>query len=139
MSDTTVAPETIRVFLSYSLADVRVAGEVIDLLREGVSDLEVWTPDMFVKPGDDWSRNIREALHDCDAVVFLVTRHSASSTNVGIELGAAWGLGKRIVAIKAEDEIDLPVQVRGIQYVALTELRKHPRRLAGVLRRSARR
>ncbi|MBI3465378.1 MAG: toll/interleukin-1 receptor domain-containing protein [Planctomycetes bacterium] len=136
MPETTAAEETVHVFLSYAFADAKTAGEVMNLLRASVSEIEIWTPDSFAKPGKDWSKSIREALRDCDAVVLLLNQQSAKSANVGIELGAAWGLGKRIVAITTEEKTVLPFELQGVQYISLAELRKSPRRLGASLRRA---
>lgn len=135
MSQTATVPST-RAFLAYSNADAQTAGEVTDLLKRIIPDIEIWTPDSFVKPGTDWSQSVREALHDCDLFVLLLSPQSASSPNLRFELGAAWGLGKNIVAITTDEKVALPVDVQGVPYLSLDELRKRPGRLASLMRKS---
>ena len=135
MSQTAAVPST-RAFLAYSFADAQIAGEVTHLLKRIIRDIEIWTPDSFVKPGTDWSQSVREALHDCDLFVLLLSPGSATSPNLRFELGAAWGLRKNIVAITTNENVALPVDVQGVPYLSLDEVRKGPDRLANLIRKS---
>ena len=52
-----------------------------------------------VESGDHIHESIRDSIRDCDEFMVLLTRRSASRAWVLIEMGAAWVLRKRVVAV----------------------------------------
>ena len=100
-----------RVFISYSRQDREFAEWIKDALtRAGigayldVSDLE---------PGADFASAIRDAIQTADAVVAILS-DSPIAGNVGLEIGIAAGLGKRVVAVLAPGKKLDPILLRSI-------------------------
>jgi hypothetical protein len=88
-----------NVFFSYTRADAGLAKEIADQLRaHGVTAPLLADA---VKPGDAWAEWLRSALEASDAVVLLLSDASFNSPDVMGELGAAWALGKRILALRS--------------------------------------
>ncbi len=52
-----------------------------------------------IEAGDSIHEEIRHNLKQCDELMVLLSPHSIDRPWVLIEIGAAWGLGKRIVVI----------------------------------------
>jgi hypothetical protein len=90
-------PRPVRVFLSHSDVDMVAARKLRNLLvyRENA---EVFTAD-DLNAGEDWLSKLREMLTSADVVVALLTPDSVRSNFVLHEIGAAWGLGKRIFPV----------------------------------------
>ena len=78
-------------------------------------DVPYWDP-LEVRPGRSLRDQLREAVEQCCACVFVATRKSVESSWCGAELGAFWGAGKPIIVYLAEAsmaEDELPPIVRG--------------------------
>lgn len=87
------------VFLSYSHADadrkwMRAFAESLE--RRGV---QVWFDEFKVRPGQSLRETIEDGLRGSDVLVPLITPHSVRSAYLFFEIGAAVGMGKRVVAI----------------------------------------
>src|SRR3954447_9669066 len=91
-----------HLFLSYSRQDA-------DALRELSRALEsaghsVWWDVRSLQTGADWQRALRAGIVDSDAVVLLLSTHSAASEWVGRELEIA----------RAQHKAILPVRIDGL-------------------------
>lgn len=60
-----------KVFLSYSHADSRLAVRVSNALQQ--SGMQVWAPDLNLLPGDNWAAELGRALEESNAMVVLLT------------------------------------------------------------------
>jgi CheY-like chemotaxis protein len=83
--------------------------------RLAQDDVPYWDP-LEVRPGRSLRDQLREAVEQCCACVFVATRKSVESSWCGAELGAFWGAGKPIIVYLAEasmTEDELPPIVRG--------------------------
>ncbi len=69
-----------RVFISYAHADRRAAQQLAEGLR--AESLEVWIDTEAVEPGENWQRQVADALDRSDAMVVLLTPHSVESESV---------------------------------------------------------
>ncbi len=107
-----------KVFLSYARGDETAAQELRAELRD--VDLAGWMDESDIASGDVISQKIKEALESASVVVVLLSERSLKSPWVQFELGAAFGLGKRIVPVfigRKGGEQSLPDLLRGTMYL----------------------
>lgn len=84
------------VFLSYARRDAELAESIADALKQrGV----VTRMELDIKPGDNFETNLRESLNSADSFVVVLSPTASQSANTMFELGAAYALGKPIIAI----------------------------------------
>jgi hypothetical protein len=106
-----------KVFISHSVADADWARSFAKALKDrGVA---VWFDEFEVQPGEPWREALENGLRSSDVLVTLLDRESSSRPNLYFELGAAIGMGKRVVPIVPKD-IDpsiLPLDVRLRRYL----------------------
>jgi len=101
-----------RVFISYARRDADWARSFAQALKQrGVS---VWFDEFDVRPGESWRDALEWALRNSDVLVALWDPEYASKPNVFFELGAAIGMGKKVVSIvpKDLDPASLPFDLR---------------------------
>jgi nucleoside 2-deoxyribosyltransferase len=103
-----------RVFVSYSHKEADWAREFAQAL--GQRGLQVWIDQLAVKAGESIREAIEKGLRESDVFVTLIDPSSLSSPSLFFELGAAIGMGKRVVAIVPEDfdpsQLPLPLRAR---------------------------
>lgn len=89
------------VFISHSARDQWVARQMTNVIEHRCRRYGVKTflDEKDLESGDHIPESIRESVRSCDEFLVLLTRRSATRTWVLVEMGAAWGLRKRIVAI----------------------------------------
>ena len=104
-------------------SDQAVADQLFRTLRP--MPVEVWSDDQL-RAGDDWSDVLRSRIRESDYFVLLLTPKTLESSWVHQELGAAWALGKRIVAVVSDRRLldKLPVDLAGVPTVAISEMDK---------------
>jgi hypothetical protein len=105
------------VFISHSAGDADWARSFAQALKErGVS---VWFDEFDVRPGESVRDALEAGLRSSDVLVALLDANSPSRANLFFELGAALGMGKRVVAIvpKDLDPSVLPLDVRLRRYL----------------------
>lgn len=89
-----------NLFLSYSRGDFAKAKALAEeLKRRGVS---VFLDAEELAPGVSVAKTLDRALRKSDAIVMFVGSDAAQSSWLMFEMGAAIGMGKRIVPIVAE-------------------------------------
>ena len=106
-----------RVFLSYSRRDADWARSFAEALKQrGVS---VWFDEFDVKPGEPLRDALESGLRNSDVLVALLDPQYPSKPAAFFELGAAIGMGKKVVSIvpKDVDPTSLPLNVRLRRYV----------------------
>jgi hypothetical protein len=105
------------VFISHSPGDSDWARSFARALKErGVT---VWFDEFDVRPGESVRDALEAGLRGSDVLVPLLDAESSSAPNLFFELGAALGMGKRIVPIVPKD-LDpkvLPLDVRLRRYL----------------------
>jgi hypothetical protein len=105
------------VFISHSAGDADWARSFARALKErGVT---VWFDEFDVRPGESVRDAVEAGLRSSDVLVALLDADSSSKPNLFFELGAALGMGKRVVAIVPKD-LDpgaLPLDVRLRRYL----------------------
>jgi len=106
-----------QVFISHSARDADWARSFAQALKErGVS---VWFDEFDVRPGESVRDALEAGLRGSDVLVALLDAESASKPNLFFEIGAAIGMGKRVVPIvpKDLDPSALPLDVRLRRYL----------------------
>lgn len=105
-----------RVFISYAQEDSEWKKKFEKvLINHGIG---VWDTDK-IRPGDNWREEIEKELRESDIIVTLIDKNNVKSPWVFFELGAAIGMGKKVVAIISKDlEISqLPQELRLRSYL----------------------
>jgi hypothetical protein len=113
-----------NVFLSYSHEDKVLARQIADALRD--AGFSVWRDEDHIRPGIDLAYAIQEALTHADAVVFLMSKEWASSTNATLEV--AWAVGRevrdepiRIIPVLTEKGVRPPPYLAGYAYLDIAD------------------
>ncbi len=104
------------VFVSYSRSDRLVAELLLQHLRYvGVT---VWMDKSNLAAGEAISQSIRNALAHSDAVVVVVSEQSLRSKWVQFEIGAAIGLGKKLLPVVVTDVGEaMPEFLQNVQWL----------------------
>lgn len=105
------------VFISHSAEDVDWARSFAQALKE--RGVKVWFDEFDVRPGESVRDAIEAGLRSSDVLVALLDAQSPAKPNLFFELGAAIGMGKKVVAIAPKD-LDtnvLPLDVRLRRYL----------------------
>jgi hypothetical protein len=98
-----------HVFVSHGKADSWVASQLALRIREcGPS---TFLDETDIAKGDSFKKRIYEEIEKCTELIALFTPWSINRNWVWIEIGAAWGQGKRVLAVLYEvTESDLKDQ-----------------------------
>ena len=102
-----------KVFISHSFEDQEEFRNLSSTFR--AAEIDVWDPDELLA-GSPLSDQLRVAIEDCVACIFLATKRSIQSQWCLAELGAFWGTGKKVVIYLADRDLeskDLPPQFHG--------------------------
>jgi hypothetical protein len=112
-----------NVFISHSREDQPLVERVERGLTFG-GRVRVLTDRKMVSAGQPWRTELRRALETTDVFVVIGSPASARSDFVLQELGGAWALGKPIVIVTPEGEVEWapPIEPSAYTRVALTEL-----------------
>jgi hypothetical protein len=86
-----------RVFVSHGSDDRWIAGQIAQCLRDLGAD--TFLDETSIPKGANFKRIIHKEIAQSDEVVALFTPWSAKRSWVWIEMGAAWGQDKPIVAV----------------------------------------
>jgi len=119
-----------RIFISHSSADNATAVALRDWLTgEGWDDVFLdLDPDRGIKAGEQWEEALKQAVHRCMAVLFLVSRNWLASEWCRDEFRLARLLGKRLFAVLVEEIPigELPAfMTRDWQLVNIAEIEKN--------------
>lgn len=121
--------EDIRIFLSYTKADVERADEIYDWLTQKGS--VIWKDDKSIVPGQNWDHEIKKALDKAQLVLVLISNNSVSKRGyVQREIKAALDklLEKLIddiyiIPILLDDDAIVPDILSSIHYVKYSDPR----------------
>jgi TIR domain len=123
----TAAPlkQAFNVFISYSREDQPLVERIERGLTFG-GHVRVLTGHRSLSAGQRWRTEHRRALEMSDVFIVIGSPASAGSNFVLPELGGAWALGKPIVIVTPEGEVEWapPIEPSAYRRVALTELEK---------------
>lgn len=121
MSEETQQPAN-QVFISYASADKGVARRLVDELKE--RGLNVWFDECEIKPGDDFSKAIREGIENSRYCIVLLSRSTAASKPwVSKEWAAiqqrSWRRPDFLICPVRLEDIDTPAFLRKWQSLKL--------------------
>lgn len=123
----TAAPlkQAFNVFISHSREDQPLVERIERGLTFG-GRVRVLTDRRMLSVGQRWRDELRRALETTDVFIVIGSPASARSDFVLQELGGAWALGKPIVIVTPEGEVEWapPIEPAAYKRVALTELEK---------------
>jgi TIR domain len=113
-----------NVFISHAREDQPLVERIVRGLTFG-GRVRVHT-DRMLPAGEDWRSELRRALETTQVFIVIGSPASARSDLVLQELGGAWALGKPIVIVTPEGEVEWapPIEPSAYRRVALTELEK---------------
>jgi hypothetical protein len=106
-----------QIFISYSHKDASWARSFAKALSK--RGLEVWFDEFRVKAGESLRDALESGLRSSDVFVTLIDAEHPNKPNLFFELGAAIGMGKRVVAIVPKDfpAAALPTELRFRKYL----------------------
>ena len=110
-----------RVFLSHAEEDAETTDQVRrTLMRSGIT---TWTYRSDIEYGSDFEAAIRRGVKEADNVLLLLSSHALKSKYCQQEIDLALTLNKRLIIMLAGavDETDIPVALRNLQYIDLTD------------------
>jgi hypothetical protein len=98
----------IRIFVSHASKDMAFAQAIVKCIEDCIEVPENTIRCTSVSgykllPGDDSDKVLLKNIEQCSVVIGLITQESLKSGYVIMELGAAWGLGKRTCAVVSEN------------------------------------
>ena len=111
------------IFISFASDDENYALEIGEKLKR--KNIKFFIAPKSLKSGDLFKEKIREEILGCSELFLLVTSHSLQSEWVISEYGAAWALGKRIVPILLDCNLEmLPSKLADLQARDFKEIDK---------------
>jgi TIR domain len=89
------------VFVSHSTKDKWIARQIADLIeRRGKRyGIKVFLDERDIGIGDSIPETIRKNIRECKEFLVFLSRNSKDRPWVLVEISAAWGQGKRIIAV----------------------------------------
>ena len=91
------APAALRVFLSYSRADVDFADQLDEVLQQ--QGFEVTLDRHSIAGAEDWKTRLGDLIREADTIVFVLSPDSAGSPICTWEIEEAVRQGKRIIPV----------------------------------------
>ena len=110
-----------KVFISYAQHDQEWVHQLTEeLSKKGVN---VWIAEKEIAIGESIEDKLEEGLRSSGSIVFVLGPESVHSYNLFFELGAALGMGKRVIAIvnKEVGFADIPGPIRLRKYVLMDD------------------
>ncbi len=124
-----------KVFVSHGSKDAWVAGQMAKEVR-GAGAL-TFLDETDIPKGDNFKQRIQGEIAESDELIALFTPWSAKRAWVWVEMGAAWGQGKPVVAAfygmvvaDLEDSGQGKAILEDINVMQLEEFEKYARELA---------
>ena len=108
-----------EIFISHSERDTDWARSFAQSLKQRGVTVWIDALDENVMPGESWPERLETGLRGSDVLVALFDAESSSKPNLLIELGAALGMGKRVVPIvpRGMDPSALPLNLHLRRYL----------------------
>lgn len=115
---------TVRLFLSYAVADAAEALKLRNLLSQS-PNLRIFTRDLL-SAGENWESRLKSEISECDIFLFFLTQNSLASSWVLQELGAAWAIEKPIIPIVTHPALfsKIPVALSHQQFIDIKDIEK---------------
>src|SRR5215471_2954474 len=101
--------------LSYASVDAdRVLGLRDSLAARGV---HVWMDRTDILPGANWQKSIESAIRECAVLLVVISHGSASSSEVEAEWTLALSLGKKVIPVVVDSDVEIPFRLATLQYL----------------------
>lgn len=115
-----------KIFISHSTRNKELVRNFVDFLQVGmgIAREEIfYTSQPGILPtGEDFINNIKRAMLDCEAVIFIITEEYMRSAFCMAELGAAWGLSKKVYPLLLIDIAKIEnTPIKGLQVLMLNK------------------
>lgn len=101
------------IFISHSTRDISIARRLVKKLKQGGK--KVWIAEDEVKPGDNLTRRINDAIEQCEVFILCWSENARSSIWVEQEWTAA--LNDRRLIPCLLDETPLPIILRNRYHI----------------------
>jgi hypothetical protein len=141
MTQAPQATENYLVFISHSTKDRWIARQMANLIEERGRNygIKTFLDEKDIEGGESIHESIRRSIQECSEFLALLSRYSIDRPWVLIEIGAAWGLEKQIIAIidkiAPEEMPDILTPYKAIDLNSFDEyLEQLIKRAKGVLR-----
>ncbi|HEX2905906.1 MAG TPA: toll/interleukin-1 receptor domain-containing protein, partial [Phototrophicaceae bacterium] len=112
ISDYLLARTTAPIFISYSRANTEFASNLTEKLV--TLQFHAWRDRHELAGGDDWWRQIQEAIEAADTMVLCMSPHALASKFIADEWHHARRMGKRVIPVVAE-AVDFDIVPRWMQ------------------------
>ena len=109
-----------HLFISYSRRDTDVVNQLVNQLE--TAGYETWIDLEGIRGGDQWRRQIVEAVESADVFILALSKDSVTSINVRKELDLAEGKGLRVIPVEIKSvaiPAELKYQLVGLQRIDL--------------------
>ena len=94
----------LKVFISHSSRDASFVTLIVELLKTSTlkeDEIRCTSVDGYGVPtGERVAELLRRDIETCDIIIAVLTKDALKSLHVLLELGAGWGLEKRLVPIR---------------------------------------
>lgn len=109
-------------FISYSAVEARpFAQQLCTELEAGAPPFRTWFDRRDLRPGDDWDRQVSDAITGCAGLLFVMTPDSVDDLSVcKPEWSRALKCKKPIIPLLLRKEAELPFRIANRQYVDFT-------------------
>lgn len=106
-----------KVFISHSVSDSAWAREFANSLQQ--RGLRVSFDASANPSGHSWKEAVEKGLRESNVIVLLVTPDTIKRPNLFFEIGAAMGMGKRLIPVVSKDVdlTELPASLRERRYL----------------------
>lgn len=111
------APETAKVFLSYSRRDAAFADELVQGLK--ACGFEAYIDREDIAPGEAWETRLGGLIEEADTVVYVISPHSVTSEQCNWEVTETLRLSKRLLPVVWEPvpEAQMPKELARLNFV----------------------
>jgi len=108
-----------RIFVSYSTKDLAIVNKLVECLKGGVPLLDIYVGEYKTPIGSIFARDIVDSIWHCDTFIVLWSFNPLASKWVQFETFLAYGLGKEIIPIKLNAEVEMPDYLQSIEWARL--------------------
>lgn len=108
------------IFISSTRDDLELARDIARRLKE--AGIKVYPVEKTSTPGDNVLPKFKKDLHEADEVVVVLTGKSIQHPGLFSEIGAAYGLNKRVTPILINVEPNQLPPLMGKNFVRFAEL-----------------
>lgn len=104
-----------KVFISYSTKDLTIVNHVKKTLAN--DEIDVFIAEYSTQPGANLSKDIQNAILNCDLFLVIWSENSKTSDWVQQEIGIAKGHDKYILPVVLNKSLTLPAFINNLKYL----------------------